>query len=271
MQRLSVSLRARAWLTCLSCAMILIAGVLPAHAITKRPPSYSTTTAAPEEIPAAPEAKAEAKAEAKPEAEAKTEEPAPKDESRALHEALDRGYRFSKHLQSEFGIFGGDYLGDEWYNTWDVGARYYLHLNNSIALGAEYFYSPIRADSTGTFGQSLRTDSTHTATAAMMYSNDTAFRAGDSVVECDLFLTVGGGAMQINRQWQWTALIGGGLKIYTGAPWFAVRFDVNSYLHPTPKPGGDSFNADLAIQFGASFLFPTKKIEAEKASASAIP
>ena len=253
MQRPSASLRSRTLLACLVGMTFLIAGARTAEAITKRPPSYPAAEAPQEqETPATPDAKAE--------------EAAKPDTSHALHDALDREYRYSKRFQSEFGVFGGDYLGDEWYNTWDVGARYYLHLNNSIAVGAEYFYSPIRADASGDFGGSLTTDTTHTITAAMIYSNGAAFRAGSSVVECDLMLTVGGGTMQINRQWQWMAMIGGGLKVYTPAPWFAVRFDVNSYMHPTPKPGGNSFNADMVLHFGASFLFPTKEIASEKSS-----
>ncbi len=181
------------------------------------------------------------------------------DEKSLLHDALDRGYRFSKRMQSEFGVFGGDYLGDEWYNTWDAGGRYFLHLNNTFAVGGEYMYSPIRADSSGDFGKNLTTKHGHTIDAQLLISNDAAFRSGKSVIECDLMLSVGGGSMKIGSKWYWMGVIGGGLKIYTPLPWFAVRFDVNSYLHPTPKPTGDAFNADLVINLGTSFLFPIKK------------
>ncbi len=177
----------------------------------------------------------------------------------------DRRYRFSKRHQSEISIFGGDYLGDEWLNNWDVGARYYFHLNNAFALGAEYMYNPIRADDSGVFGQSLKTEFAQTVTAQLMYSNDAAFRSSTkSVLEADLILTVGGGAMEINRVWEWVAVIGGGIKVYTPVPWFAVRFDVNSYMHPTPKPTGDAFNADLVMNVGFSFLFPKRPVEEPK-------
>lgn len=180
---------------------------------------------------------------------------------------MDRRYRLSKRHQSEISLFGGDYLGDEWLNNWDVGARYFFHLNNAIALGAEYMYNPIRADDSSVFGQSLKTGFAQTVTAQLMYSNDAAFRTSvKSILECDLLLTVGVGAMEINRIWEWAAVVGGGLKIYTPVPWFAVRFDVNGYLHPTPKPTGDAFNADLVMNLGFSFLFPQRPPDEPKAN-----
>jgi hypothetical protein len=58
-------------------------------------------------------------------------------------------------------------------------------------------------------------------------------------------------------------MIGGGLKIYLGAEWFALRFDVNSYIHPIPKGTGDSINSDMAIWLGTAIHFPNKKSKPE--------
>lgn len=191
-------------------------------------------------------------AEAQPQEESKTE---------LRDTVLDRRFRYSKRHQHEFSPFFGDYLGDEWLNNWDTGGRYFFHLNNAIAFGAEYMYSPIRVDSTSVFGESLTTKNTHTLDAQVIFSNEAAFRVGKSILECDLMLTVGGGSMMINDMWRWLAVVGGGIKLYTSIPWFAVRFDVNSYIHPTPKPGGDPINADMVINLGASFLFPQRTPE----------
>lgn len=176
----------------------------------------------------------------------------------------DRGERYSKRFQSELGIYGGDYLGDEWLNTWDAGAHYYLHLNNTFAVGTNYTYSRIRADSGSSFGTSLRTKDMHIIDAEVMISNDCAFRAGKSIIECDLFMTLGGGAIWINREWKPMGVIGGGIKIFFTPPWVALRFDVNTPIHPTPKPGGDSINADVMFNLGVSFFFPIKRIEPEE-------
>lgn len=166
-----------------------------------------------------------------------------------------------KKWQSEINIFGGDYIGDEWLNTWDVGGKYFLHLNNTFALGPSYLYSPIRASSGSTFGQGLKTKNTHQVNAEMMISNDTVMRMGDDILECDLFLTLGTGAMYINEGWEPLGVLGGGLKIYTPVDFFAVRFDVNGYFHPTPEPPGSTFNSDVAMNLGVSFIFPTNKSE----------
>lgn len=182
------------------------------------------------------------------------------EEQRALGRTLDRRHRFSKKWQSELGIFGGDYLGDEWLNTWDVGTHYYLHINNTFAIGASYFYSRIRANAESNFGASLTTKNHHGVDAEVMVSNDCAFRTGKTVIDCDLFMTLGAGATVINRVWEPLVMIGGGLKIYLPPPWIAIRFDVNCPLHPTPKPGGNSFNVDVAFNLGLSFLFPGREL-----------
>lgn len=202
-----------------------------------------------------------------PEAQAAQVEPAAEQEESPVadvtmaQEILDRGQRYSKKWQSEIGIYGGDYLGDEWLNTWDAGARYYLHLNRTFAIGANYTYSRIRAGSESSFGRSLNTKNQHIVDAELLIANDCALRAGKTIIHCELFMTLGGGATQINDQWKWLALIGGGIKIFFPPPWVALRFDVNSPIHPTPKPGGDSINADVMFNLGVSFFFPTRRIE----------
>lgn len=212
--------------------------------------SEQETTAAPAAVPAAAPPVTAPSSELEQHAER---------ERRALGISVDRRYRLSKRWQNEFGIFGGDYLGDEWLNTWDAGAHYYLHFNNTFAVGASYFFSRIRANTESDFGQSLATKNQHAADAELMISNDCAFRAGKTIIECDLYLTLGMGMIQINRQWKPMGLVGGGMKVYLPVPWLAVRFDVNSPIHPTPKPGGNSFNADIAFNLGLSFLVPQRK------------
>jgi outer membrane beta-barrel protein len=172
---------------------------------------------------------------------------------------VDRRYRLSKRLQNELGFFGGGYLGDETHNSWVVGGRYFLHLNNTFALGASYSYTPVITDWSSTFGQSLRTKQQHLIDGEVMISNDAAFRAGNTIVELDLYFTLGLGVIRINQQNMPMGIIGGGAKFYTGYPWLTVRFDVNSYIHPTPNPNGDTLNSDMSILAGVSFLFPQRK------------
>ncbi|MFH0800642.1 MAG: hypothetical protein V2A66_10765 [Pseudomonadota bacterium] len=191
-----------------------------------------------------------------------SEAPAGGPEFAPLHKALDRRDRFSKKWQSEIEISGGDYLGDEWLNTWDAGARYMLHVSNAFSVGASYLYSYIRANSSTSFGNSLTTNNSHILDAEVSISNDCAIRAGKTIIDSDLFFTLGGGTIYINHEWKPAFVVGGGIKVYTPLPWLAVRFDVNALLHPTPIPSGDKFNADVIMNGGVSFLFPVRKISA---------
>ena len=190
------------------------------------------------------------------------------DDGMGIAKSLDRRYRYPRRLQSELSVFGGNYLGDEWLNTWDAGARYYLHINEVFAVGTSYTFSEMRVSADSSFGKSLTSKMTHLADAEVMIGNDCAFRAGKSVIDCDLFATLGVGGMWINRSWQPLGIIGGGMKIYLPVPWLAIRFDVDSVLHPTPKPEGDSFNADVMFNFGVSFLFPNRHAERKQAGNS---
>lgn len=172
------------------------------------------------------------------------------------HELPSR-HRLPKRFLNEFVVTGGNLLGDEWRNTWDLGGGYSLYFNKWFGVGAGYLYSPLVYDSNSTFGQSITTDATHTAHGELIINNECAFEAGKSLIECDLFMTLGGGAIQINKMWKYLILIGGGIRVYTPLEWLATRFDVTSFMHPTPNPTGDTFNSDIALNLGLSFFIPT--------------
>jgi len=177
-----------------------------------------------------------------------------------LHGKVNKGYNVSKKWQSEINIFGGDYLGDETHNSYDAGIKYYLNFNKYLALGASYTYSPIYTDWDSTFGKSVVNRNQHLIDGEIMFTNPAAFRSGKSVIECDLFGYLGMGTIWINRHFEVMGLVGGGIKVYPGVKWFAIRFDVVNYIHPTPNPAGDTINADLAMNGGVSFMFPPAKM-----------
>ncbi len=189
--------------------------------------------------------------------------PAQAEEKDMLRKGVDRRYRLSKKLQSEININGGDFLGDETHNSWSVGAKYFLHINNTIAVGASYMYTPIYTDFDSTFGKTVKSRQQHFIDGEVMFSNDAALRAGNSVIEFDLFGTLGMGTEWINRHWEPVGVIGGGIIVYTPWPWFAARVDVTNYIHPTPNPSGDTINADINFAAGVSFFFPVKRINEE--------
>ncbi len=169
--------------------------------------------------------------------------------------ALGSKHRPRKHFQSEFTLTGGDYLGDEWRNTWDLGGTYALYFNDTFGVGAGYMYSPMSVDASSQFGRSITDKDTHTIHGEFYLTNDCGFRAGKTLIECDLFTYLGGGTMQINDEWEPAGLVGGGMRFYMPVRHFSIRVDIASYLHPTATPGGDRFNADVLMNLGLSFYF----------------
>ena len=171
---------------------------------------------------------------------------------------------YSEHNQQEFVIVGGNYLGENWLNSWDVGAAYYFHFNDFISVGAQYIFSQIVANHNTQFWQRLRSEYFHTVTAMTMLNTPAALHIGNSIVNFDLYFTLGIGEMYINKEWEPVGVIGGGTKFYFPIPWIAFRIDVNSYLHYTPMGGYQSFSSDVTFNGGISFLFPTKKVPASE-------
>ncbi len=185
-------------------------------------------------------------------------QPVRSEEGGAIPKALDPEYRHKKAGQFEVYPFGGSYLGAMIDQTWTAGAKIYLHLNNTVALGGSYSFSKLYSDATSSFGSTLNSDNLHIANFEMMVSNDVAMRVGKRVLEMDLYFTLGVGGMLMNEIWEPVGLAGGGLKIYTGLPWLAARVDVNNYIHATPLPGRESIDCDTVFIGGFSFLFPIK-------------
>jgi hypothetical protein len=51
-----------------------------------------------------------------------------------------------------------------------------------------------------------------------------------------------------------TFLIGGGLKMYTGIPWFAVRIGIRDYFYKLNVGGDTKIVDDLVMMIGVSIL-----------------
>lgn len=177
---------------------------------------------------------------------------------------LDWRNRLSKNFVGEVDLFFGNYLGDYSQNTWAAGGRAYLHINHVFAVGAEYLYTDLRIDPSSGFGQVQKTDNQHIINAQLMINNEVLLAAGRHQVPMDLYLSVGGGTININRSWNWLAVIGGGMKVYLKPRWLAARVDVNSYIHPNPTASGDQIAGDVSFLFGLAFHFPYRMPESKQ-------
>ena len=182
----------------------------------------------------------------------------------AIPPILDPHFRHRKTGQIELSPYGGSNLGASLSQTWIAGSRLYLHLNNTYAVGANYSFSKIGGAANRSMGGILEDDILHYLNLETMISNDVAMRVGNSLLEMDLYMTLGVGGIFINTEWQPMGLAGGGVKVYTGIPWLAVRVDVNNYIHPTQHKGSTAIDCDVTFTGGLSFLFPSNPSPYEK-------
>jgi hypothetical protein len=171
----------------------------------------------------------------------------------AIPPVLDPEMRHRKTNQLELAIFGGTYTGPSLKKSWITGGRGYFHLSNMFAVGGSYGYSHHAVNQYAGPGTQLEQRNTHYLTAEGAMSTDVAMRMGRSLIEMDLYMTLGAGARQLNGDWGPLGMIGGGVKFYTGLSWLAVRIDVNNYLHRV----GDAVDMDISFSGNVAFLFPS--------------
>lgn len=181
----------------------------------------------------------------------------PAAELRAVPPILDPDYRHRKTNQLELVAFGSTYLGASVKKSWIVGTRLLFHLNNMFAVGGSYGYQWTSVNSLSSAGAPLTDRHTQFLDAEVAISNDVAMRLGAKLVEMDLYMTLGAGAVRLDGQWDFLGVIGGGVKFYTGLPWLAVRIDVNTLLHSVDHPAGAEVDADISFALGLCLLFPS--------------
>lgn len=174
-----------------------------------------------------------------------------------LPAVLDPALRHQKAYEIELSPFAGTYVGPSADKSWIAGGRLHLHFNNMFAVGAAYGFQWLAVDSLSCEGPPLEARATHYLDGELVISNDVAMRMGSEILEMDLFLTLGAGAVLLDAQWEFLGVAGGGIKFYTGLPWLAVRIDVNTYIHRVDHPRGAEVDTDFSFALSLAFLIPT--------------
>ncbi len=173
---------------------------------------------------------------------------------------LDFKTRKATRRLIEFEPFGGEYLGNLTEYSFIVGGRLGFRVTEAITVGAEFNYSRINYDPTSDFGRSVTAHNEYIVDAYMNYAFPILQRAGKTIQEADLFVTLGIGDVHINAKNRLAGLIGGGIKVFFSNPeWLALRFDVNTYLYSIPTLNSSQFGDDWTFSVGPSFLFMPKK------------
>jgi hypothetical protein len=188
---------------------------------------------------------------------------------RSVPPALDPAYRHRGTNQLELGLYGGTYLGAHLKKSWIAGARALFHLSDWLAVGAAYGYSHHAVNLLDGPADPLHERNAHYVTGEVAFATAVAMRLGRSVIPMDLSTRLGIGARQLNGEWGTLGLIGGGVKFYTGLPWFAVRIDVNNYLHSVQLAPGRGSAFDVDVSFALGLAFSSRRVRRPSSDASA--
>ena len=184
------------------------------------------------------------------------EEPAGGKDQPSSAGILDAEQRYPKALQFSVDGFGGSYLGASVGSSGLVGSRLLFYITRMFGIGAMYGYAALAS---GHDMGTVSNEAIHIVNGHVELSVDAAVRLTDSVVlEVDLYGIFGGGAMLIADNWEGNGLIGGGVRVFTGLPWLAVRIDVLNFLHRSQREDGNRFDTDVAFTLGLSFLLPPR-------------
>ncbi len=177
----------------------------------------------------------------------------------AIPNFLNPDFRIKQATHFALMPYGGSYLGSSVGQSFIAGAKGYYHIDNTWAVGANFGYSRLLTDVRNNFGGSVEDDNLYLGDIEATLSNDTAMRAGKSLIEIDFYLTLGAGMIRINDYNEPMGVIGGGAKFYTGLNWLALTVEVINYAHYTDQPGKDTFDFDTTFIGGVSFLFNNNK------------
>ena len=155
-------------------------------------------------------------------------------------------------------MYIGDYLGDESANSWMFGGGYAYQFSDYLGASTIYTYHRIRPISNSQLANNFRSRDAHIITFAGILSNPLVLKVGKHGLSCDIFLNLGVGPGYFNAYWEPVGTVGGGLRAYI-SKWVAIRFDVNTYIHPLRSGNTERVNADMGVMGGISILFPTRR------------
>lgn len=172
---------------------------------------------------------------------------------------LDVDAREAWTTANEFYVYYSTFYGDSLGNSWLTGGDYMFHFAKRFGVGASFNYSQTNHDENTNYATYFTNKHVYIYDVTGMLSMPCAFRMRSIPAEADLFLLLGVGTININSSYEPHGFIGGGMKIFVGWPWLAIRIDLRTSMHSTPKTGGDKeFDQDLLLMVGLSFNVPPR-------------
>jgi len=174
----------------------------------------------------------------------------------AFPEVIDfekRKHNSIKHF--EIGPMIVPYYGDVLETSVLYGSRFNYHLTQAWSLGSTVMYGDSIYDNASPV-ISGRNSNTHLIyDGHFMYSIPAALRISNDIpLEADMYTILGAGEEYIGGDRHITILVGGGLKMYTGIPWLAVRIGIRDYFYKLNVGGSNKTVDDLLMMIGVSIL-----------------
>ncbi|PIR26040.1 MAG: hypothetical protein COV43_03380 [Deltaproteobacteria bacterium CG11_big_fil_rev_8_21_14_0_20_42_23] len=152
--------------------------------------------------------------------------------------------------------FVGDYLGDKFSHSFHTGAHFDYRITPAISVGSEFGWSQIQYDASSKFGSLITNDHLYSFQGNITFNIPAAFLSKKTVIESEIFTSLGGGILRINSSNRPSGFLGGGIKIYfPRCSWLGLRASVRNYFSTVQTTSGTKFSSDLSFSVGPMFLF----------------
>lgn len=176
----------------------------------------------------------------------------------AVPRVLDPDRRSAHSTHQEVFAYSGFYFGDLLDNSYVAGLDYLVRFDQTWALGPSFTYTRAALANSDRLNQAGFFDSRHmfTLNLTLMIILPAAFLTGDSAVQAELYSIFGLGTIAIDDKWQPHGFIGGGMKIFPGLDWLAIRVDLRTGMHGIDTPSGAVFDQDLSLMLGLALPIP---------------
>jgi len=170
--------------------------------------------------------------------------------------SLDYDRRKAVDHRFELSPYAGDYFGDKLNHTFITGADLTFNFTNMFGIVGNFSWSQASVDRTSALGAIFKQKNEYIFDGGFVVNMPAVFRSRNSLVECDLYTTIGAGVLNINGSSHVGGFLGGGMKIRPNVKWLAIRVDIRDYFTSIDNPGGSDFENDLTVRVGPTFLIP---------------
>jgi outer membrane beta-barrel protein len=181
-----------------------------------------------------------------------------KDKKDEIPVSLDYNRREAVDHRFELSPYAGDYFGDKLNLSFITGADLTYNFTHTFGIVGNFSWSQASVDRTSALGAVFRQKNEWIGDGGVVINMPAVFRSRKSLIECDLYTTIGAGVVSINGASHIGGFLGGGMKIRPNVSWFAIRVDIRDYFTSFNNPSGSDFENDLTVRVGPTFLLPPR-------------